>query len=496
MDESDQEDEAEASGGGFQVELLKSYLSFGARALRARKWLIGGLLITGLALTAAVFVLFPRTYSCTTILMTVGNPVLDGNVGPTPLAGAADLIMRHENLTALIQDTGLVKKAEARRPPLLRLKDRLIRGLFGEMSEKTKVAALVGTLESKIEVSADKGDLSVKVDWSDGATAAELAGAARESFLKARRTAEIAAFEEKMSILDGHATALRAEVETLAKQLQALREQRLARARDKKEAKSEPVAAAAEGAAPVRVATVKSSEPDPQIPALTEKLASVKQKLTELESDRERRLREAQAKFEEMKLRLTPQHPEVITQGERVAMLSQVPSDVALLRAEVKDLESEIKQRGGISSVTAGASGAYTGGRGKAGNTEPLPYEINELLDKDNLDPALVAQLSSTVIKYGGLRDEILSARIDLDTAQAAFNHRYQLIVPADIPTKPTKPKPALILGAGIALSLLLALLVPVALELRKGVIVERWQVHAMQLPVLAELHLPPYSSE
>ena len=39
----------------------------------------------------------------------------------------------------------------------------------------------------------------------------------------------------------------------------------------------------------------------------------------------------------------------------------------------------------------------------------------------------------------------------------------------------------------GIVVALLLALL----LELRKGKIVERWQVYQMKLPILAELRLP-----
>ncbi len=125
-----------------------------------------------------------------------------------------------------------------------------------------------------------------------------------------------------------------------------------------------------------------------------------------------------------------------------------------------------------------------------------LPPDVTDLLRQDNLDPGLTAQLSSTVLKYGALRDDLLTTRIELDTAQAAFNHRYQVIIPAEAPTKPEKPKPGLIAGAGLFLTLLLGLLLPVVAELRKGVIIERWQVQQLQLPVLAELHLPPYSPD
>jgi len=37
-------------------------------------------------------------------------------------------------------------------------------------------------------------------------------------------------------------------------------------------------------------------------------------------------------------------------------------------------------------------------------------------------------------------------------------------------------------------------LLLPLVEELRKGVIVERWQVQQLRLPVLAELKLPPHT--
>jgi hypothetical protein len=499
MDDVDHEDEGESAGGGFQTEALKSYASFGMRAIRARKVLFFGVLLAGTALAVLVMIFFPKTYSCTTILMTVENRVLDGQTGANPLAGAADLVKRKENLAEIVESTGLVEKAAARRPPLLKLRDAISKVLFGELDRKSQVGALVGALESKVSVSEKSGSLDVTVTWADPASTAEIADAARESFLKARRNAEISAFEEKMSILDGHATTLRGDIDTLAQQLQTAREERAGKPSGDKDAKKPATAPAPAAAAPAqipqRVFVRRPAEPDEQLPALVEKLDADKKKLAELETEHDRQVRDARAKFEEMKLRLTPMHPEVITQGERVAMLAQVPSDIAQLRAESADLEREIKQRKFSNQATVtGFGGAVTAT--KEGNAEPLPSEITQLLDKDNLDPALVAQLSGTVMKYGTLRDELLSARIDLDTAQAAFNHRYQLIVPAEVPAKPIKPKPALILAIGILMSALLGLILPIALELRTGIMIERWQVQAVQLPVLAELRLPPYSSE
>jgi len=494
--ESESEDQEEGGGGGgFQLDALRSYAAFASRAIGGRKALFFTVLLVGSALAVLVMIYFPKTYSCTTVLMTVENRVLDGQAGVNPLAGAADLVMRKENLARIVEETNLVDKAPGRRPPLLKLKDGLMRFAFGALNRKAMSDGLVGALESKLLVVQDGGDLRVTVNWADPVTTAELADAGRDSFLKARRAAEIAAYEEKMSILDGHATKLRGDIDTLAQQMQTARE---TKAKPADSDTSTKAASSAPAPSPVQqprvVVTRRSAAPDEQLPILTERLESSKKKLAELEADHDRQLHDARAKFEEMKLRLTQLHPEVITQGERVAMLSRVPSDVAMLRSSVATLEGEIKQRRLASQgMTSGFASAVPS-LARA-NADPLPAEITSLLDRDNQDPALVAQLSGTVMKYTMLRDELLSARIELDTAQAAFNHRYQLIVPAEVPTKPIKPKPGVILGVGIALSLLLALLIPIGLELRTGIMVERWQVQAIQLPVLAELHLPPHNS-
>ncbi len=433
-------------------------------------------------------------------MMVQGTRVLDGRDSANALAGAEDIIARHENLEWLIRDTGLLKTAAERRPPLLHLKDRIVASIFGEMDDKTRMATLVGTLESKIEVTTEKGDLSIKVSWSDPKTVTELAEAARLSFLKARHQAEISAFEDKMAILDAHATKLRDDIGVLLQQLKSAREAQLAKGT---EARKATAAAAATGgdltSAPVARQVVRRSPgSDPQIPVLREKLTALKAKLSAQDADRERRVREEQAKYDDLKLNLTSSHPAVVLQKERIAIASQVPSDVALMQAEIKNIEGEIQER----EAVARQSGETVGGattttrRGAGAGAEPLPAEVTEFLERDNLDPALSAQLSGAVMTYGSLRNEVFSTRVDLDTAQAAFQHRYQVIIPAEAPDKADKPKMPVVLGGGLVFSLLLALILPIWAALRVDVIRDRWQAEHIQLPVLAELRLPPHSSD
>jgi uncharacterized protein involved in exopolysaccharide biosynthesis len=483
-----QEDE---QGGGLNVEVMRSYLAFARQAIKQRRLLSLGILLTGLVLTGLIAKYIPRTYSCTTTLTAVANGVLDSDRGPLPLAGAENQILSHDNLETLINDSNLKKHYFARRPPLLALKDKLITSLAGPMDDKTLTAVLVGTLENKLTLLVEKDTLSITVDWSDAATTAELAEATKNAFLRVRHGAEISAFQDKMAILDTHAGKLRDEIDQLAQQMK----ERIAAKRAELEAEAKAEGRKDNGSvkrsAPARV-FVASRKPltDEQLPDLKERLVTLKQTLSTAESQRETRLREEQSKLSELQLRLTPNHPQVITQQERVGVASQVSSEILLMRAEQSDLESQIRQREAMAKT--GTVSSHVGSSDPAGGgSELLPTEILGLLDEKDADPALSAQISGAIVRYGSLRDDVRGAKLALDTAQAAFNHRYRVVIPVDEPSQPIKPKVGAIVGVGIFLSLLLGMLLPVLLELRRDVVSETWQVHHLQLPVLAELRLP-----
>jgi uncharacterized protein involved in exopolysaccharide biosynthesis len=497
-------EEEEQRGGGLNVEVLRSYGRFAQRALVRRKVLIAAVATVGTVLTLMIASLWPRTFSCQTVMITTYNGVLDSNQGPQPLAGA-ELVTTRENLEALIKSTNLTRKYVERRPPLLEYKARIMAAIFGPLDEKVLSAIVVGTLQTRLELKAEKDKLTITADWTDGKTAAELAEAARESFLRIRNRTETSAFQEKMSILDAHAATLRDEIEGLAKQ--ARDDLSAKRAEIMAEAKSASGTTATSGSVDAKrppAASPRSlprrSKPatDAQLPELKERLAALKTRLTQAESDRSRQITEQQGKLEELKLRLMPNHPQVITQEERVNIASQVSSELAMMRGEVSDLEAQIRQRtatANLGQASSGSSGS-AGGTTAAGDTGALPTEILGLLDQPEVDPAMYAQMSGAIARYGSLRDEVRGSKLALDTAQAAFNHRYQVVTPVEEPNRPIKPKVPVIYGVGLALSLLLAFLLPLLLELKRDVLVERWQVQGFQLPVLAELRLPPSSKD
>jgi uncharacterized protein involved in exopolysaccharide biosynthesis len=487
------EDDEEESNGVSPLLTAKSYAAFVVRATKARPFLFGGALAFGLLLTVLTVMYYPRRFSCTTVLMGQGSMVLEGSgAGAPAFPGAETLVGRRENLEAITRELGLVKKWRDRRPPLLKLKDQLFEKAFGRLDDETMVSVIVGTLQGKLWVKSDWSTMTVSVDWTDGKTAAEIAEAARESYVKSRYATDMSAFEEKMKILESHSTKLREEIEMIAGQISSKRDEQLAQARA---AASSSAVASSAGAPRVEFRRRLPTVPDERKAALRAELAEKKRRLADSEAERERSVRSERAKIDDMKLRLTESHPEVIRAEQRVAMMAQAPSELLLLKSEIESMQSEIAQLDAVEKNGAlGGAGSVRAER--PAQSEPLPSEIIGLLNKDDADPILVAQLSGAVSKYGALRDGLRSGRIELDTAQAAFHRRYKLIVPAEPPSRPYKPNVLAIFGGGLAVSLLLALLFPVILELRRGIIVERWQVDHVRLPVLAELRLPPRSSE
>jgi uncharacterized protein involved in exopolysaccharide biosynthesis len=510
----EQETVEEEKPGASQADLVASYLAFGRRAVRERR-LLAGLIFVGVsALTIAIVSLLPRTYHCEMKLMTERTDMLSRNAQGEGFRGASEIIMRHENLEAVVRQTELAKTWGASRPPLLKFKDNLIGALRGPTSEADLESMLVATLESKLSVNAsdNSNTMSIGIDWHEPQAAAQLVEATHQRFLEVRHSADVSTIAEYISILEGHATELRQEIDTVAEQVQKL-------AAEKAKAGERVAPAPGDAGAPVAVTAPVARrpsqprarlQPDEDLPRLKTTLELKQSTLKQLQEDRKRRVIDLQAKLTEAKARYTPAHPAVVDLERQLAAMSEDTPEVTALKATVDELEAEIKERtsdyvSGAAPRSAGmgapstaailsAPGTPGAAAADAQRAGPLPTDVMALVQTsaESVDPAIAAQFRYVVSKYTTVRDQISTARIELDTAQAAFRHRYKVVTPADVPNRSVKPKvPALIAG-GMVGGLLLALLVPVLLELRRRRFVEKWQVVQMHLPVLAELRFPP----
>ncbi len=91
--------------------------------------------------------------------------------------------------------------------------------------------------------------------------------------------------------------------------------------------------------------------------------------------------------------------------------------------------------------------------------------------------------------KYEELMMRIDGARIEQDTARAAFKYRYSVVRPASVPKKPLKPNVGMILAITFIAALGAGLLIGAARDVSRNCFVEPWQVErSLGLKVLSRL--------
>lgn len=500
----DYDSEEGEGGGGLNTELIASYLAFGKRAIIGRKYLVLGMFAGVMALVLLAAKYWPRTYYCESRLMATGRGLSQRTEerGGDALKGATEFVVRHENLEAIIKQTDLVRLYLERRQPIIKLKDAIMEKIRGPVSEKSLYGGLVWTLEEKLKAVTEGTSLTIGVEWPDAQSAALIVDAAQNNFFEVRHIAEISTISEYISILEGHASRLRGEVDSLAQQIRQLKENKRSEtlAKFKGTAPEKPASAGGE----TRVVTAPrprpSLVPDEETVRLKVLLEAKQRAIAELEDFRNRRVLELQTKLADLKQKFTDQHPQVLDAKQNIASLSHETSQVTALRAEVKQIEADVRRRTGLPDAPSGGGTMVirTPGEAAAPTAAPLPADITNLLQdvkEEDLDPAVTAQFRYAVENYSSIRGQISAARVDLDTSQAAFKYRYKVVVPPEAPDKPMKPKIPLVIGGGLFLALVISLLSAIIAELRSDRIVEDWQVQQIALPLLAELTFPPAPS-
>jgi hypothetical protein len=455
----------------FDYRLLKNYLFFVIGAARRRKLLAFSVLVLVIGGTIGALAVLPRTYHVEASLLAQRNQIISAlgnpgrNVGgdDVPLRAASETVMRHDNLVAIVKQTDLVNLWPKSRAPILRLKDRVMERLRGPESSETRQAVLVGLLLQRLNAKVGDGTVTISVDWPDGEMGVRIVEAAQQNFLEARHVAEISMISEAISILESHALQLRGQIDNAVKQIGVVR--------------SAPIAEDSEPA------------PDNKTARLQVMLEGKLRTIKDLEDFHSRQLAEMQARLTEQRQVYSELHPVVVEIRQRLeALQKQEPAQLASLREEESDLKSEIAMRTGFKRN--GPRALVLG---------PLPSRIVRIdrlaRETESGDPTIEHakdELHFAMTKYGAVLDRIDSAQMELVTARAAFKYRYSVIAPAEVPRKPLKPKVPQVVAAGVFAGLALALFAAAAADIRKGRIVEGWQVtRYLGLDILADVHMP-----
>ena len=416
-------------------------------------------LLTLLATAALIFVL-PKTYHVEAQLLAQRNTVMPalGNPGrtvpveaDTPTRAAAETVLRRDNLLNLMKQTDLLNRWELDRNPALRIKDVVVNAI-SPPSEEDRLNAMIGLLEKRLTVTTGDSTVTIAIDWPNAQLGFKLVDTALQNFLEQRHTAEVATIAETITILEGHAANLRDAIDSTMEDLK--------RARDP----------ATKGRAPE--APVLRRDPAQEAlkaeAAETRVLLDAKRRsITELEDFRRRRLAELQTELAQQRAVYADAHPAVAKILQSISALQQDSPQLAALRKDESDLQVE-----------------YEKINGRRQENTPLPAlrSTDPSRRKPSDGPDLQGEYGRTRLrfameKYDGLLERIDSARIELDTARAAFKYRYSVIRPPTLPRRAEKPKIPLLVAAGLMASVGMAFALATLADLRSGKVLEPWQV-------------------
>jgi hypothetical protein len=475
------------------LQALRNWCAYAVRSVYRHKLvaLIVAGLIVGLAATALA--VLPKKYHVEARLLAQKNQVLaiagdePGADGPT--RAAADVVMRRDNLVSLVKKSGALDDWPKHRAPIQKLKD----ALFGTIPEPELLDALVGYLGKQMTVWAHEGTVTIQIYWPDARMAYQLVEGAQQTFLEARHVQEVTTIAESMSILEGHAAVLRNEIDEAVAEIERLREERQGGGRAVP-ALHKPAAVAARASAAGGTSDSGVNAVNPRLSEIAVMVEAKQRVVRELETNAQRRVAELQARLDQQRAVYTDAHP-VLSDARQALKAAEEPSpQVAALKKEIAELEAE--------SAKAQEERARVGAPSKdvqrpvARAALDVPSEAlrpGRLADED--DPAWTfanSRLRFTIENYNALESRIRTARINLDTAQAAFKYRYTVVRPPEIPKGPISPKGKIIMIGSIVAGLLVGIGTAIALDLRRGVVYESWQVEqTFGLPVVARIMLP-----
>jgi hypothetical protein len=482
-------------------KLIPNLVGYVVGAVRRHKLLVAGLFLGIFSAAVSSLFLLPKTYHAETKLLTQRNFALalkGDSQGDAPGRSAADTVMRRDNLLALVRQTDLVHEWYNHRAPLPHLKDLVFQALTKPEAEPQTVEWMADVLSKKMTVQTpNDAIIEIAIDWPDPNMAFRLVEAAQQNYLEARHATEITAIAEQIAILQNHATALRADIDTAVDAIEKVRAERLGKPAPTADEPSPTAPARPAGGSPGAGAPPRRpAEPDPELAQLKVTIEAKQRAVNDLEEFRRRHLSELNASLAEKRAMYTDNHPTIIDLRQTIASFSTESPQVQALRADIDRLQKEFDQKSAAAAAESRVVPVINSGGGPVGAPPPLPGSIIRIEQEpaDDRDPAMMyarTQLRDAMEKYSTLRAQIGTSQIDFDTAEAAFKYRYSVADPPVVPKRPIKPSPMAVGLAGLLGGFLVGVFAAVAVDLRRGRFVARWQVErALDLPILAELDL------
>jgi hypothetical protein len=333
---------------------------------------------------------------------------------------------------------------------VVKVKDKLVHLVNGEPTEEERVDAMVGLLEKRLQVGTDQQTVTIAIDWHDAQTAYLLVDTAQQNFLETRHVTEMTAISEALSILELHGAQLQKTVDESLRELERVRE-----VRRKGTPPARPPGAGESPPVVIERPPEPAPEREPERPSATEQelaqlkflLNSKKRALADLEDFRSRRVTELTAQLQEQRVQYAEQHPIVLDTLSRIEAMKLDSPQMAQVKADIDQLEQEYKRKGGKApeSLIEPSPRPRPTAQRRPASQGPAELSLQDLA-YDPLVEFAHNNLRTATAKYEELLMRIDSARIEQDTARAAFKYRYSVVRPASVPKKPEKPNVVMVL--------------------------------------------------
>lgn len=459
--------------------------------------------------TVGSFFALPRTYHVETKALAQTTSALavrgDAPGADSLTRAAADTVLRQDSLLALIRETDLLQYMKDHRAPAQRLRDAIVTRLRGhEDSEADQLDSMVKQLEKKLVVWANDGGnnagestVTIAIDWPDAAMACRLVDTAQRAYLDARYAREVTALEEGIAILRAHTASLKTDIDDAVGRIERMRGAEA----PKGAATAPPPSAPPRLVAVPRTVEPSAPRPDRDLQQINAEIQAKQHAIDELEDLRRRRLSDLQARLAEARATFTESHPTIVDLKQSIAALSSESAQVAGLRQEIASLKSDLDASStrAIAAPSPVLTWAPAPPSGPMASPTPpqMPADVLRVaLDlREDRDPAMVyarGQLRDAMDKYAALRSQIQTAQIELETAQAAFKYRYTVVTPARLPRHSTVPNIPVVTLVALMAALFCSFVVVVWTDLRRGRLLERWQIErALGRPIIGEIALP-----
>lgn len=464
----------------FVLANLRVAAGFPLRALHRHKKLAAAVFAALIVAVAATIAVTPKHYIVETkffaeknfVMPALGNPTRAvPSDGDSPTRLAQEAVMKRTNLMEIARKTKLLSYWDQMRSPLGKVRDRVTAMIRGPLSDSDKLEALLGVLEKRMWVNSAEGTVAIGIDWPDPAIAYRIVQEAQQNFFEQRHASEVSLIGESIGIIEGHVLSAQRAIQEAQTQINAFLPKRA------------PISI------PRPMAVSNLSGPSQAVIELQADLRAKEQAILDISSSRSQRLVALQTSLAEMRTKFGPAHPDVMAMEENIRTLAQPSGQLAQLRLEETDLRSRLINLGAREGVQVQLTQQPSYDQQYAAAALASMAAIRA--DSQEAPEVTFARsrLKIATNDYERLLDRLEGAKIEMETARAAFKYRYVVITPARIPKAANKPKIPLMIIGGIILAAMTTIFVAIMLDFGGGRVIEPWQVdRQLGVPVLAEV--------